>query len=93
MILVLTGFLLLLNGVNNFLDSILYCGLVGQVLVGILFGTPGAKLLSDTVETTVSNLGYLGLILLVYEGDINFLCSNEFLTYASVERGALNLTF
>lgn len=68
-ILVLTGFLLLLNGVNTVLDSMLYCGLVGQVFVGILFGTPGAKFLNDTAETTVSNLGYLGLILLVYEGN------------------------
>lgn len=70
-ILVLTGLLLLLNGVNKVLDKMLYCGLVGQVFVGVLFGTPGAKLLNDDVESTISNLGYLGLILLVYEGNVS----------------------
>jgi hypothetical protein len=67
-ILVLTSFLLLLNILNAALDRVLYCGLLGQVLVGIAFGTPGAKWLSLNTEETVVQLGYLGLILLVYEG-------------------------
>jgi len=67
-ILVLTSFLLLLNVVNAALDRVLYCGLLGQVLVGIAWGTPGAKWLSESLEETVVQLGYLGLILLVYEG-------------------------
>jgi hypothetical protein len=67
-ILVLTSFLLLLNVLNAALDRLLYCGLLGQVLVGIAWGSPGAKWLSASVEETVVQLGYLGLILLVYEG-------------------------
>jgi len=67
-ILVLTSFLLLLNVLNAALDRALYCGLLGQVLVGVAFGTPGAKWLSLHIEETVVQLGYLGLILLVYEG-------------------------
>jgi hypothetical protein len=67
-ILVLTSFLLLLNILNAALDRVLYCGLLGQVLVGIALGTPGAKWLSLSIEETVVQLGYLGLILLVYEG-------------------------
>jgi hypothetical protein len=67
-ILILTSFLLLLNIVNSVLDRLLYCGLLGQVLVGIAWGTPGAKLLSENVEQAVVQLGYLGLILLVFEG-------------------------
>ena len=67
-ILVLASFLLLLNVVNAALDRVLYCGLLGQVLVGIAWGTPGAKWLSESLEETVVQLGYLGLILLVYEG-------------------------
>lgn len=67
-ILVQTSFLLLLNVVNAALDRILYCGLLGQVLVGIAWGTPGAKWLSVDVEEVVVQLGYLGLILLVFEG-------------------------
>ena len=67
-ILVLTSFLLLLNIINAVLDRVLYCGLLGQVLIGIAWGTPGAKWLSTEVEEVIVQLGYLGLILLVYEG-------------------------
>ncbi|KAB2100354.1 hypothetical protein AG0111_0g11603 [Alternaria gaisen] len=70
-ILVLASFLLLLNVVNAALDRVLYCGLLGQVLVGIAWGTPGAKWLSESLEETVVQLGYLGLILLVYEGGLS----------------------
>jgi hypothetical protein len=67
-ILVQTSLLLLLNVVNAALDKLLYCGLLGQVLIGIAWGTPGAKWLTTSVEETIVQLGYLGLILLVYEG-------------------------
>jgi hypothetical protein len=69
-ILVLTSFLLLLNILNAALDKIVYCGLLGQVLIGIAWGTPGAKWLSVNVQETIVQLGYLGLILLVYEGSL-----------------------
>lgn len=67
-ILVLVSLLLLLNVVNAALDRVLYCGLLGQVLIGIAWGTPGAKWLSAEVEGVIVQLGYIGLILLVYEG-------------------------
>jgi Kef-type K+ transport system membrane component KefB len=67
-ILVLASFLLLSNLVNYALNRILYCGLIGQILIGIAWGTPGAKWLDKTAETAMVQLGYLGLILLVYEG-------------------------
>lgn len=71
-VLILTGFLLLLNISNYILDRLVYCGLLGQILVGVWFGTPGAKWLSAEVEGATQLLGYLGLILLVYEGMIIF---------------------
>ncbi|KAH8429824.1 cation:proton antiporter [Aspergillus melleus] len=67
----LTGFLLVLNIVNVCLDKLLYCGLIGQLFIGILWGTPGAKWLDRGMETAVQQLGYLGLILLVYEGGLS----------------------
>ncbi|KAF1942040.1 Sodium/hydrogen exchanger [Clathrospora elynae] len=70
-ILVLTSLLLLLNVINVALDRVLYCGLLGQVLIGIAWGTPGAKWLSVSMEETIVQLGYLGLILLVYEGGLH----------------------
>ena len=67
-ILVLSSFLLLLNIVNWSLDRLVYCGLIGQILVGIAWGLPGAGWLELDVQHTVLQLGYIGLILLVYEG-------------------------
>lgn len=67
-ILILSSFLLLLNAVNHALDKLIFCGLVGQVILGIAWGTPGARLLDIETERVIVNLGYLGLILLVYEG-------------------------
>ncbi|KAK1763966.1 Sodium/hydrogen exchanger family-domain-containing protein [Phialemonium atrogriseum] len=73
-ILVQSSFLLFLNVLNWALDSLLYCGLIGQILVGIAWGTPGAQILSIEAEHAVVQLGYLGLILLVFEAGllINF---------------------
>ncbi|KAH6622182.1 Sodium/hydrogen exchanger family-domain-containing protein [Boeremia exigua] len=70
-LLILVSFLLLLNVVNAALDRLLYCGLLGQVLIGIAWGTPGAKWLPTEVEEVIVQLGYLGLILLVYEGGLH----------------------
>ncbi|KAJ1326153.1 cation:proton antiporter [Microdochium nivale] len=77
-ILVMISFLLVLNGVGSVIDRVLYCGLIGQVLVGIAWGTPGAQWLASTLasstaafEHVVVQLGYLGLILLVYEGGVS----------------------
>ena len=67
-ILIQSSFLLLLNIVNWVLDNAIYCGLLGQVFVGIAWGVPGADWLSREVQDTVMQLGYLGLILIVYEG-------------------------
>ena len=70
-ILILSSFLVLLNAVNNLLDRLIYCGLIGQVLIGVAYGTPGAKWLDKGTEQIIVQLGYLGLILLVYEGGLN----------------------
>ncbi|KAK8862021.1 Cation/H(+) antiporter 17 [Apiospora arundinis] len=67
-ILILSTFLLALNLVNSALDRTLYCGLVGQVFVGVAWGTPGAGWLSEPAEHAVVQLGYLGLIMIVFEG-------------------------
>ncbi|KAK7743989.1 hypothetical protein SLS62_010404 [Diatrype stigma] len=82
-ILTLSSFLLALNVVNAVLDRTLYCGLVGQVLLGVAWGTPGGKWLSSSgsdpspsssgldLERAVVQLGYLGLVLLVFEGGLS----------------------
>ncbi|KAF6842784.1 sodium/hydrogen exchanger family protein [Colletotrichum musicola] len=70
-IVILTGFLLLLNVVNHGLDRLVYCGLIGQVFLGVAWGAPGAKWLSGEMQNSVMQLGYLGLILIVYEGGLS----------------------
>ncbi|KAI4871182.1 Sodium/hydrogen exchanger [Hypoxylon rubiginosum] len=67
-ILVLSSFLLALNAADAVLDRTLYCGLVGQVLVGVAWGAPGAGWLGSEVQAAVVQIGYLGLVLVVFEG-------------------------
>ncbi|KAG4436183.1 hypothetical protein IFR05_008343 [Cadophora sp. M221] len=90
-ILIQTSLLLVLNIVNTILDRLIFCGLLGQVFIGVAWGTPGAKWLSVETEHVIVQLGYLGLILLVYEGGLetNFrsLKANLFLSVAVAVTG------
>ncbi|KAK9239191.1 Sodium/hydrogen exchanger family-domain-containing protein [Lipomyces kononenkoae] len=70
-ILNLAGFLLVLNIVNVVLDKLLYCGLIGQLVLGMLWGAPGANWLDQEMQQAIQKLGYLGLIMLVYEGGLS----------------------
>ena len=70
-ILILSSLLILLNAINHTLDRLIYCGLIGQVLISVAFRTPGAAWLDKDTEQIIIQLGYLGLILLVYEGGLN----------------------
>ena len=67
-ILTQASLLLVLNIFNSLFDSLIYCGLLAQVFIGIAWGTPGGKLLDQEIENVIVQLGYLGLLLLVYEG-------------------------
>ncbi|KAI0858729.1 Sodium/hydrogen exchanger [Xylaria cubensis] len=69
-LLITSTFLLALNGINSALDRTLACGLVGQVLIGTAWGSPGAGWLTPDFERVASSLGYLGLILVVYAGGV-----------------------
>lgn len=70
-ILIQSSFFLLSNVLTSILDHVLYCGLVGQVLLGMVWGTPGAKLLSKSFKDIATQIGYLGLILIVFEGGLS----------------------
>ncbi|QLG72931.1 hypothetical protein HG535_0E00150 [Zygotorulaspora mrakii] len=92
-ILIVGSFLLLLNLVGYALDRFFYCGLVGQIFLGVAWGIPGAKWLSLSMQESVGELGYLGLILLVYEGglssDIRAIRSNLLMSSLSALTGVL----
>ena len=70
-ILTLSSFLYLLNLINHVLDRWVYCGLLGQVFIGVAWGAPGAQWLDRVTQQVLTQLGYLGLLLLVYEGMIS----------------------
>ena len=65
----LAAFPLLLHIVAWPLNKLISCGLLGQIVVGMIFGEPLTEWLGDETYTTVLQLGYVGLILLVYEGE------------------------
>lgn len=67
-ILILSSFLLVLNSIDWALNATISSGLIGQILIGIAWGAPGLRLLNDNVQVTVTELGYIGLILIVYQG-------------------------
>jgi hypothetical protein len=68
--LTLSSFLCLLNVINYLLDKWIYCGLLGQVFIGVAWGMPGAQWISKAIQRVSTQLGSLGLVLLVYEGMI-----------------------
>src|SRR5271170_6870114 len=70
-ILIQASFILLLNLGGYALDKCVYCGLVGQILIGVAWGMPGAAWLSVSFQEVVVQLGYLGLILIVFEGGLS----------------------
>ncbi|KAI8948994.1 Sodium/hydrogen exchanger [Xylaria longipes] len=92
-LLISSTFLLALNGISSVLDRALACGLVGQVLVGAAWGSPGARWLSLDFQRVASGLGYLGLILVVYAGgvetDVSALRKNLVLSVAVAITGVV----
>lgn len=70
-ILIQSSFILALNAIDYILDKAIYCGLIGQILIGMAWGTPGANILGSDFQRTITDLGYLGLILIVFEGGLS----------------------
>lgn len=70
-LLIYSSFLLFLNGLNYILNRFIFCGLVGQILLGVCYGVPGTNWLSKHSQETFMELGYIGLILMVYQGGLS----------------------
>lgn len=66
--LILLAFLYLLNLAGWLLQATIGAGLLGQILIGVIFGTPLAGWLPASWEEAFVALGYGGLLLLVFEG-------------------------
>jgi hypothetical protein len=66
----LSSFIYLLNVVRD-LFNLLYAGVVGELVLGIVYGTPLLGILSLEWEQTMSNLGYIGLVIILFEGIVS----------------------
>jgi NhaP-type Na+/H+ or K+/H+ antiporter len=49
-------------------DKIFKAGLIGQILVGMLYGVPIGNIMPIGWQETFISLGYIGLILIIFEG-------------------------
>jgi hypothetical protein len=90
-ILTQSSLILILNVINTIFDKLIFCGLLGQVFVGVAWGTPGAKWLGEEIEDVIVQLGYLGLILLVYEGMEAFIFLPQILIFHRWSKHKLSL--
>jgi hypothetical protein len=72
-LLTLTSFIYLLQVFRDLADKICSAGLLGEIALGIIFGKPLADILDRAWEETFMDLGYLGLVLIVFEG----VCTEE----------------
>ena len=72
-LLILLGFYFCLQFGRIIADYVLSAGLLGEIAVGIIFGGPLAGILPVEWEETWLVIGYLGLILIVFEGNSKYL--------------------
>lgn len=69
-ILILSSFIYLLNVARSLAHRLCYAGLIGEILVGIIYAAPLSNILKTEWEQTILDFGYLGLLLLVFEGGL-----------------------
>ena len=69
-LLILSSFIYLLNAARYVAHQLFYAGLIGEILVGIIYAAPLANILKTEWEQTVLDFGYLGLLILVFEGGL-----------------------
>lgn len=90
-ILVLISFLLFLSSLGWVVNKLIRAGLIGQILLGILYGAPVGNILDNEWQETFLALGYVGLILIIFEGGLtirlDLLTANFFLSLVAAAIG------
>ncbi|KAI0797119.1 hypothetical protein C8Q75DRAFT_743522 [Abortiporus biennis] len=69
-VLVLLSFIYFLNVTRSLFDSAFNAGLLAQIALGMIYGTPLASILPPGWEATFTAMGYLGLIGIIFEGGL-----------------------
>ncbi|KII87178.1 hypothetical protein PLICRDRAFT_163156 [Plicaturopsis crispa FD-325 SS-3] len=89
----LASFLYFINVAESLLSHLLHAGLLGPLFVGIIYGSQAADLLSVDIQSTFITIGYIGLILLVFEAglttDISLLLDSIILSAVVALTGVL----
>lgn len=74
-------------------DKIFKAGLIGQMLVGLVYGIPLGNIMPIQWQETFVSLGYIGLILIIFEGGLTvhlgLLKANFFLSTVAAAVGIL----
>ncbi|KAF9045546.1 Sodium/hydrogen exchanger family-domain-containing protein [Panaeolus papilionaceus] len=69
-LLTISAFLYLLPLSSALFDDILNAGLLGPLFLGIIFGAEVGNILPNAIQTAFISVGYVGLILLIFEGGL-----------------------
>lgn len=69
-ILVLISFFFFLPAFGWAFNKLTRASLIGQILLGVLYGTPVGNILKSYWQETFMALGYIGLILIIFEGGL-----------------------
>ncbi|KAF8153072.1 Sodium/hydrogen exchanger family-domain-containing protein [Crassisporium funariophilum] len=70
LLLTISAFLYLLNLADFLFSHLINAGLLGPLFIGIAFGPQGANILPTFIQETFILLGYIGLLLLVFEAGL-----------------------
>lgn len=92
-ILILISFFTFLSLAEYISAKIVRAGIIGQILVGIIYGVPLANILKHGWQETFLFLGYIGLILIIFEGGLtarlDLLQQNFFLSLGGAATGVI----
>ncbi|EAQ88544.1 hypothetical protein CHGG_05163 [Chaetomium globosum CBS 148.51] len=92
-ILTLISFFLFLAIAEWLADKIVRASLIGHIIVGLIYGVPIANILGLDWQATFLALGYIGLILIIFEGGLtirlDLLCQNLMLSVIAALLGVL----
>lgn len=69
-VLTLISFFVLLTVAEWLSNKIFRAGLIGQIIVGLIYGVPIANILALEWQEAFLALGYIGLILIIFEGGL-----------------------
>jgi uncharacterized membrane protein YeaQ/YmgE (transglycosylase-associated protein family) len=68
LLVIITSFLYFLNLFGWIAQKLVSAGFLGQILIGIIYGTPVAGWLGEDSEEAIVGIGYVGLLIVVFEG-------------------------